>query len=595
MLAFLWFFAVPVSHAQEFMPVDEIETGMRGRGWSVFTGTEIAGFDVEILGVMRNALGPKQDMILARLTGDPVDRAGVIAGMSGSPVYIDGRLIGAVSYRIGSFTHEAIAGITPIQDMLKLEGISRRVHAGSATDLLEGLVAQVEGKGAGQADPPGNGWPARKAAGGAGAMEPIRTPLVFSGFSPEVFESIAPFFEGRGFHPVLGGGGGEDAGAPGQEALVGGAPVAGQLVRGDIGIAASGTVTYRDGDHLFAFGHPFLGMGSVEIPMATARVLHTLPSSLGSFKITAPGEVVGTFLEDRLTAIYGEVGPIPAMIPVELTLRTAVGSRTFAYEIFKNPVWTPTLLFLTLGNGMVGTIDYSSAGTLEMNLRIRFDGYPDLVIENVYTSLGRGLPLPFLASLDVARMFSFLYGNLFEQPVVEKLEFTVNTGEETKFALVTSLRVPSVEVEPGEEIPVEVFLTPYRDEPTRQVVMMKVPEDTPPGPMILIAGSHRSLATLEGGLLGFRLNNARSLQQILRILGEERRNDHLYLKLYRKVSGTVVQSEVLTDLPPSVLSVLDSKQVSRRRTKLSIASVEGASVPTDWILLGGQRVDLKVK
>ncbi|MBI4161101.1 MAG: hypothetical protein HY509_01485 [Acidobacteria bacterium] len=576
------------------MPVDEIRPGLRGVGRSVFRDTTIEEFQVEFLGVLRNALGPRQDLILARLTGDPVDTAGVIAGMSGSPVYVDGRLVGAVSYRIGAFAKEAVAGITPIHDMLRLRDLASRAEADPGTGVLESLAARLQ-PGAAGTGPAGEAAEAapRPAAGGGG-IEPIRTPLVFSGFRPEVLEAVAPFFEARGFLPVLGGGAAPDpAGAA--AGLEPGAPVAGQLVTGDMSLAATGTVTWREGDQVLAFGHPFLQMGPVEIPMATARVLHVLPSALGSFKISVPGDIVGRFRQDRLTAIYGEFGALPEMIPVELAVEAPDRSRAYRFELFRNPVWTPGLLLLTLGNAMVGSLDFASVSTIQATTHIRFDGYEDLEYQDVYASLGAGLPLPFAVSLDIAKVFSLLYGNLFEEPVVREIKVKMETVEDARFAVVTAVRAPRFEVEPGEEIPVEVLLVPYRGEVVRKIVPLKVPENTPPGPVVLLAGGHSTLAGAEGGLLGQRLATAESFRQMLRILGEERRSDRLYVRLYRRVSGAVVRSEVLTDLPPSVYSVLDAKQVSQRRSKLSVAAVQEAAVPTDWIIVGGQRVDLTVK
>jgi hypothetical protein len=589
-------FSPDAASAQELMPLDEVEAGMRGTGRSVFRGDRLEEFQVEILGILHNAIGPKQSLILAKLTGEQVDQAGVIAGMSGSPVFIDGKLVGAVAYRIGSFTHEAIAGITPIHDMLKLQELPRRADTGADPELLDGLLARIA--------PPADSGPiasgdpdpdVRPTAAGSG-IEPIRTPLVFSGFSSEVLESFSGWFEARGFQPVLGGGGAGSEGAGGGEALVyGGSPIAGQLVRGDMGIAATGTVTWRDGDRVLAFGHPFLRLGAVEVPMATASVIHTLSSSLGSFKISVPGEIVGQFTQDRLTAIYGEIGTMPDMVPVELVLDNGRDAQTYGFEIFQNPVWTPGLLFMTLANGMVGTIDFSSEATIQATVRYRLEGYPDLEVQNVYSSLGSGLPLPFAASLDIAKMFNILYSNLFEAPTVSEVSVRMDQVEEARFALVTGLRAPRLEVEPGDEVPVEILLTPYRGEPIRKVVTLKVPEDTPPGPLVLLAGSHNSVSAAEGGLLNWRIANASNLNQLIRILAEERRNDHLYVKMFRRVSGAVVQSEILTDLPPSVISILNSKQVSQSKTKLSVAPVESISVATDWILVGARRIDFKVK
>ncbi len=588
------FAALPAA-AQELMPIEEIEVGMRGVGKSVFEGNAIEEFEVEILGVLRNAIGPKQDLILARLHGERVEFTGVVAGMSGSPVFIDGRLIGAVSYRIGSFAKEPIAGITPIRDMLKLEELEWRTARESGEELLGGMISVLQDPDEGQVGAARQKDLSHRVTSAGSSIQPIRTPLVFSGFAPEVLDAVAPFFESRGFQPAMGGGSSDDVASDGADLLQAGSPVAGQMVRGDMGIAATGTVTYREGNRVLAFGHPLLRMGPVKIPMATAKILHTLPSSLGSFKISTPGKIVGQIRQDRLTAILGVIGDLPTMIPVDLDLRGRGRDRSFNFEVFDNQIWTPVLVYLTIGNGLYGTVDFSSESTLQLTAKIGFRGHPDLELQNIYTSLGRGTPLPFVMSLDVAKTFALLYNNLFEEPVVEGISVRIDTVEEARLARVADIRARKVEVEPGEEISLDVRVVPYRGEPVLKRVTLKIPENTPPGQMILLAGSHQSLARAEGGLFNYRIANAGSFSQLLNVLSEEKRSDRIYFKLYRRVEGAVVQSEILTDLPPSVLSVFGAQQVSQSQAKLPIAAVRELSIPTDWILTGAQRLNFTVK
>ena len=257
-----------------------------------------------------------------------VEFTGVVAGMSGSPVFIDGRLIGAVSYRIGSFAKEPIAGITPIHDMLKLEELEWRTARESGEEILGGMISVLQDPDEGQVGAARQKDLSHRVTSAASSIQPIRTPLVFSGFAPEVLDAVAPFFESRGFQPAMGGGSSDDGASDGADLLQAGSPVAGQMVRGDMGIAATGTVTYREGNRVLAFGHPLLRMGPVKIPMATAKILHTLPSSLGSFKISTPGKIVGQIRQDRLTAILGVIGDLPTTAHVERSAdRVLVGER----------------------------------------------------------------------------------------------------------------------------------------------------------------------------------------------------------------------------------------------------------------------------
>src|SRR5688572_27179297 len=343
------------------MPIDEVRPGMIGVGRTVFQGADLADFKVHIIGVLRNVQGPRRDLILARLEGGPLAQTGVAAGMSGSPVYVDGRLIGAVSYSIGAFSKEPIAGITPIQEMKDATSMSRTriaqqarielpVTRESLTAALTAAYARLAPFAARPADVQSIGLPATAGAQLGAMMRPISTPLLMAGFEPEVAEMIGGGFRDSGFSPVITGGTSAGTEAP-TGPLREGDAIGVSLIGGDLEMGATGTVTHIDGDRVYAFGHPFYNLGPTEFPMTRAYVYTVLPSLASSFKLSTTGEVLGTFLQDRATAIAGRLGPGPRTIPITLTLESPRGApRTFNFGVVNDQLFTPLMTYAAILN-----------------------------------------------------------------------------------------------------------------------------------------------------------------------------------------------------------------------------------------------------
>src|SRR5438093_5769356 len=304
----------------ETLPLSQIHAGMRGVAYTVFQGTTPEAMDVEVLGVLKNANGPKGDIILVRLGGAKAEYTGVVAGMSGSPVYFNGKLAGAVAFRIGEFSKEPIAGVTPISEMLEISALdSTPTSVPVQAKSIPGLTAKTSGP----------GLPSAAAQSFANYLKPIETPLVFNGFSEDSIQRFAPQFAAEGIVPVMGVGSASDTKQP--DPLEPGSAVSAILVRGDMDIAATCTVTYIDAQHLLACGHPLLQFGMINLPMTKAQVLATLPSPLNAFKIVNATETVGSFVQDRHTGILGEFGKKPEMIPVTLTIHGGTTAKTFHY------------------------------------------------------------------------------------------------------------------------------------------------------------------------------------------------------------------------------------------------------------------------
>src|SRR5208282_5872666 len=328
----------------QIITVSQIHTGMRGVAYTVFEGVKPEAMEVEVLGVLHNVNGPKGDIILVRLHGQKVEYTGVVAGMSGSPVYLDGKLAGALAFRIGEFSKEPIAGVTPIADMLEINALDK--SPAEETAVTKPTVTTAAGKTAAPGDTvalPGLTQAGLTQAGSmqdfANYLRPIDAPLVFNGFSEETVRRFAGQFASAGVVPVMGAGSVSQDKQP--EPLEAGSAVSAILVRGDMDIAATCTVTYIDPQRLLACGHPLLQFGSVDLPMNKAQVLATLPSPLNAFKIVNTTEAVGTFVQDRHTGILGVFDRQPQMIPVTLTIHSAAGSKQFHYEVLNNPKLSP--------------------------------------------------------------------------------------------------------------------------------------------------------------------------------------------------------------------------------------------------------------
>ena len=324
------------------MPIDDVRAGMTGVGWTVFSGEKREEFKVHILGVLRNVIGPQRNLILARLEGGPLADTGVIAGMSGSPVYVDGRLVGAVSYSLGSFPKEAIAGITPIGEMVEATATSVRAEATRVKlDLpltpervraaLAAAFARVQPFARAEDELEVLGMPRQAGAELGLQLRPIATPFVMSGFAG----APAELLRAAGFAP----GDAAQAPAPGAAALEPGDAVGVVLLGGDLEMGATGTVTYVDGRRVYAFGHPFFNLGPISFPMTRASIYSLLPSYMSSQKIAGLGPVVGAVDQDRATAIAGELGAPPRLIPMKVTLASDRGfTRTFQLPRGRRPV-----------------------------------------------------------------------------------------------------------------------------------------------------------------------------------------------------------------------------------------------------------------
>ena len=358
---------------------------MRGVAYTVFQGVKPEPMDVEVLGVLHNVNGPKGDIILVRLHGQKPEYTGVVAGMSGSPVYLDGKLAGALAFRIGEFSKEPIAGVTPIADMLEINALDKSPteEASASKPAITNAAGKTAAPGVGSSIP-------GSVESFAQFLKPIDAPLVFNGFSEDAVRQFAPQFAAAGIVPVMGAGSVSEAKQP--EPLEPGSAVSAILVRGDMDIAATCTVTYIDPQRLLACGHPLLQFGSVDLPMNKAEVLATLPSPLNAFKIVNTTERAGVFVQDRHTGILGVFGKQPDMIPVTLTIHGGSSTKEFHYEVLNNPRLSPVAMMATVFNALHGVNEYGEEITYRLNGTIDVKGFPEVGLRNMFVPAENGQP-----------------------------------------------------------------------------------------------------------------------------------------------------------------------------------------------------------
>jgi hypothetical protein len=592
------FVSLPASTAH--MAVEEIQPGMVGVGRTVFQGIETEEFAAHILGVLRNVMGPQRDLILARLEGGPLAETGVIAGMSGSPVYVDGRLIGAVSYSIGAFSREPIAGITPIAEMIETAALpgGRTVRAMPRLDApvtAEGLASvlrQTFGRLRGFAVPPDEAAALGLPAGATGqlGLRPIATPIVMTGFEPETMALLAGVLRDSGFVPVAGGGAGSAAPAPPDGPLRPGDAVGVSLIRGDLEMGGTGTVTHVDGDRLYAFGHPFFNLGPAQFPMTRAYVYTLLPSLMSSFKISAMGEVIGTIEQDRATTIAGTLGRGPKMIPVRIALESDRGiSKTFSFELVNDQLFTPLLTYVSIFNTLGSWERQFGAATFTVRGTTRLAGHPDLDFEDVFTGETPALGV----AAHVAGPISLVLGNDLAPVEVEGVDIEIRSSEQPRTATIARVWLDEVRARPGRTVQLKILLRTYRGEETVHSVPLEIPANAS-GSLAVLVSDGSNLAQWEQRELRRPLQ-PQSVEQMIRVLNSARKNDRLYVKLLSSNAGAIVNGEPLSALPPSVLAIYEGERNGGNVTPLRNASIGEWELATGHAVRGSRLLTINVE
>lgn len=576
------------------MPLSQVKAGMVGRGKTVFQGKVIEEFDVVILGVLENA-SPKRSVILARLKGRGLESTGIVAGMSGSPVYVDGKLIGAVASGF-AFSKDAIAGITPIEEMLDV---------GKAPDEPRPAATgpAVIREGSSQEEIAGAYLKTLAPAGPAGlrpqtTFAPLQLPLVFSGFSAQAFEK-ARAFTPAGFMAVRGGteGPSQAAAAPASEpALREGDAVGVQLLGGDLDVSAVGTVTYVDGNKVLAFGHPVYNLGRVDYAMTRAGIIAVMPSLESSFKLSTVGPVIGRFSQDRTAGAAGEVGTMPRLIPLNISLQTGPATKKdFKLKLIADKFLTPALINMGV-SGLV-TSELRSYGDLSL------DFTADIFLDK--GGLGVHLEDLFSGSFDapptslsglLAAVVQFLMNNEFANVGIFRIDLNVRALEESRQAVLEKVLLDKYEVTPGEPIQLKAFYRTQNEQSLVEEVTVVAPALPAGSEFQILVGDAASMQQVERAQYRVQGFVPRNLEMLVRLLSNLRKNDRIYFRIMAPKPGLFLKGEELPNLPPTLKSMFASERASAAGpTEITRSTLSEYQLAIPYVFRGGATIPVRIR
>jgi hypothetical protein len=578
-----------------FFALEDLRPGMKGIARTVFSGTEPEEFGVEILGVLPGYPAPRQTAIIARLSGANAERTGVFAGMSGSPVYIDNKLVGAIAFAF-PFAKEPIAGITPIQQMIDVfergsAGQTQRPREPRAISFAQ--LASTDWKptlpkpaitSTSLIAPVSEGSRLLPLMGQQ--MTPIATPIVFGGISQESLAMFAPQLMAGGLLPVSGAGG--SAGITplakaNEKTLTPGTSVSVQLVRGDYSIAASGTVTFRDGDRIYAFGHPFLSLGASDMPMSETAVVTVIPNVNNSFKLSVPGAMMGSISQDRSPGVFGQLGQAPKMIPVKINLHTSRDRiETYSYEIANDSFLTPLLLNITVFNTITSSERALGESTITIKGAIDIKGQEPIEVDRRF-SAGNS---PILAAGSVAGPISSLLGSGFDDVQIQGVTLDISSTDTKYVGTLERIALSKTEARRGEKIEIQAYVRTESGKQFVQRIPVQVPEDATPGQLLVFVGDGGALQ--EGSAA--KAFVPQDLGQLVKAINKVKKSDRLYVKLFRITPGAVIGTSELPNLPPSVVATLNSDRNSGGYTPTVLSAVYEMELPPAEFVISGQQL-----
>jgi hypothetical protein len=561
--------------ASSFFYLKDLRPGMKGVGKTVFSGDRVEQFDVEILGVLENA-GPKQSIILARLSGGPLERTGVMQGMSGSPVYIEGRLVGAVAMGF-PFSKEPIAGIRPIEEMLRSGTLAQQAPMTARVSMTDqSLIPPVASR--------------DSVAAGDTRLINIATPMSFSGFTQATVEHFAPQLRSLGFSPQQAVSGGNGPGVKSTRPLEPGSMISVQLVSGDMSMGADGTVTFLDGNRLYAFGHRFLAVGPTELPFAKANVLALLPNLSSSFKISSSGDWVGAITSDNNAAVLGEIGRRPRMVPLSITVNGGGGKSSYRMDVVNDKLLSPLIFQMAMYSALDATERTLGPGSIGIHGKFEFEGAPPVQLENIYAG---DFNVPLQASLAASMPLAYALQNTLDSLSVRSIDLTLDVLPEKKQMQIDQLWASRRAVHPGETIDLTLVLTGDNGRELSKKIHYAVPIGAPAGPLYFTVADGSTTNSTE--YRQFAITQPRPSSQIISFLNGLRGNAKAYVRVWRADAAYQIQGEDLPGPPPSVGMVLSrthSPAPAQPRTS-KIAEFEISA--GDLVINGSKTVQVDIK
>jgi hypothetical protein len=565
----LGYTASSAAKSSEFMPPEELRRGMRGFGLSVFQGTQIDTFGVEILGVIKGRIGPGHDLILARFSGANLEHTGIIRGMSGSPVYIENRLVGAVAYG-WSYSKDPIGGITPIAPMVDVT--QRSLDPGNAEKLHQSLhfsPAQLMG------DP---------AKPDRATLERLTTPVALSGFGGLAQSTLSEMLAPLGLDVMQGPGNGraEDR----EIAIVPGAGLGVQLISGDRNATAIGTLTWTDGDRFVGFGHPMLHVGATDMPATSVYIHQVIPTQTNSFKLGSPVRPFGAVRQDRQPGIGGLIGSTPSMVPVSVELSSRDGKKHFNFEVMRHRDLLPVLVRSTLISAMEAGEKLSGDAALVLRGEITLHDGRRVKYEQFYSGPSAAL----IASLEAVQPLAAIARSSFPNLEIAAVDFSAELREGLAQARIIGMRLPAETLRPDRSYALEITLAPYEAESVRQKVDITLPVGTPPGLLLIRVSSGKTSRFWESSRRPDAFV-ARNAEQLLQLLEQPGRADQLVIEVLRAKPGLTIDGREMPSLPPSARAVLKSSPSSGHLGPVTDEVLLRLRLPTPYLLSGEQFIE----
>lgn len=565
----------------------EVRPGLKGIGKTVFEGVTVEEFNVEILGVIRK-IRPGRNLILSRLSGDKIERTGVFAGMSGSPVYIEGKLLGAVAFAF-PFSKEPITGITPIQEMVGIfQGEPETVKSWTPRANLKN---KLQAFGLGQKFDPPPKLPSISVdlvnTKLKGTLAPIAAPLNLTGVEPRASKKFHSDFNKLGLVPISG----ITSVAPDFESVpvIPGSTITAHLVTGDLEVSAAGTITSIDGNRIYAFGHPFLGLGFTSMPMSIGSVITVIPSIFSSQKVTAVNSPIGSIRQDRDTGILGLRGEKPNMTPISLSLTTSRNIiRRLNFEIVQGAFLSPLLANFAIFNSIVSSERGVGPQAFRVEVSISIKGYPQV-------RYSRNVSDPTNAAKVVGGLLDLLLNSGFDSILFEKVDVRIQSVEEPLKATLEQVWVDRREISPGDTVNFKMILRQNEGTIISQDYSLPIPEDMTPGPVYVAIGEGISLANSDADKDSAQFI-PQNTYQLIRAINNLKKNDRLYVRLYRSSPGVVIAGEEMSALPPSMLEIHNSgKSTGTSRPLSNVIHLEREMEITRFILEGLKTIQLNVR
>ncbi len=579
--------------ALETMDTDEITPGMKGYGRTVFTGNQIESFDVEILGVLKN-WEARNDMILVKMTGGPLEKTGIIAGMSGSPVYVNNKLIGAVSHG-WSFAKDAIAGVTPIGamlDVLKIDSHRREnTYAGNNSTWSTSLkaqdsdvVARLKSHGLIHESVLSKNTNSQQPF--TLSLVPIQTPLIVSGFDYRSLNSVSPLFDKLGKFSFQSTSGSRSL-SDDLHDFQPGSSVAVEIIRGDLSASAIGTVTYRDDNNILAFGHPIIQIGATDLPMATAQVYTILASQSGSVKMASPGKIIGRITQDRRSAIAGRIGEYTKMIPCQTEIRGSLNVE-YNFEIVHDKILTPILLQMAVESALLATEKTIGEKSVNLKLDVGIAGRKESIrIENGYFDSGPS----WFPIYNIVQPITTLLNNEFQTTEIESIKLVADISETKNIASIQSIRVSKRWVAPGEEVHLSIRIRPDTEDYVSIPVRIKIPDDVVRGTSVRVTVCDAVISRMMEMVSAPGHFSPSSFEQLINNLEDTESNNNIIVKIRLNKRGLTYMGEDFPSLPNSFLTIMS---LSNQSGVAPLQSETVKRIPTEWLIDGKKTIILFV-